>query len=440
MSPLALVLFGMGHIVSGSDIHESAVTQQLREMGVVVTIGHDAAVVNGADVVVYSTAIPPSNVELLQAGRQGIPIRHRSGLLASLCMSLHGIGVAGTHGKTTTSALLVRMLTAAGLEPSSIVGAEVAGQGIGAASGNGEHLVLEADESDGTLDVLPLRSIILTNVDVDHLDYFGSFDDVQNCFADAVARCTGVIVLNADDSHSAKIVNQQRANPQCITFGKSSDATVRVVRWAPSERGSLVTLRFSDADFECDLPLRGEHNALNFAAAVSMSVGLGVDIAVAINAVHDFQGVARRFTERGEFNGALLVDDYAHLPAEISAAISAARTHPHVSGKVVAVFQPNRFHRVAAMSDAYADCFAGANHVVITDVYASGTKKIDGVTGELVVQAIRNAHPDAHVVWAPMRDDIVRAVTDLLEPGDVCLSMGCGDIETFPSELQATRS
>lgn len=435
MSPLALVLATDGHIVTGSDMRESPVTQQLRSQGVSVSIGHDATLVHGADVVVYSTAIPPDNVELVEARRLGIALRHRSGLLASLCAAHRSVGVAGTHGKTTTSALLVRMLQAAQLNPSSIVGAEVHGQGIGASSGSGNLLVLEADESDGTLDVLPLESVIVTNVDVDHLDYFGSFDDVKACFADVVDRCSGVVVLNHDDPHSADIVKENVANPNCITFGFHPDSTVRIVAWSPTKSGIVVELQIQGRVVVCELPLRGEHNASNLAAALAMATGLGVDPQTACDAVADFPGVSRRFTERGDFGGALLIDDYAHLPAEIAAAIAAARTHPQCTGKVIAVFQPNRFHRIAAMADAYADCFTAADKVVITDVYASGTQRIEGVTGELVVHAIRASHPDAEIVWAPTRGDIVSTVRESLKMGDVCISMGCGDIETFPDDL-----
>ena len=186
----------------------------------------------------------------------------------------------------------------------------------------------------------------------------------------------------------------------------------------------------------CVSPLRGDHNAMNIAAAVAMATGLGVDANTACSAVASFSGVARRFTERGDFGGALLIDDYAHLPAEIEAAIAAASSHPSRTGRTIAVFQPNRFHRIAAMADTYADCFDDADIVVVTDVYASGTAFIEGVTGELVVNAIRAAHPTAHVVWAPTRQDIVDFVAETIQSGDVCISMGCGDIETFPDDLQ----
>lgn len=435
MSPLALLLKGLGHSVSGSDMKASAVTQQLTNAGVSVTIGHDAALVRDMDVVVYSTAIPNDNVELVAARNGGIAVRHRSDLLASLCNSLESVGVAGTHGKTTTSALLAHILVTVGKDPSCIIGAEVPGMGIGARAGSSSLFVLESDESDGTLDVLSLSHLIVTNVDVDHLDYFETFAEVQSCFVDAVARTTGHVVLNIDDEGSVPVLHSVSARDNVVTFGRSDRADVRVVEVMPTATGISVELVADGEVAQCALPLRGEHNAMNCAAAVAMAMACGVSLADACRMAESFPGVERRFTERGRFNDALLIDDYAHLPAEIEAALSAARSHPESTGRLVAVFQPNRFHRIAAMADAYAHCFENADLVVITDVYASGTPVIAGVTGELVVKAVRSAHPDAHVVWAPQRKDIVDFVGSFLKPGDVCISMGCGDIETFPDDL-----
>lgn len=440
MSAIALLLVQMGHRVTGSDLLDSGVIAQLRRAGVGITIGHDAALVRGADVVTYSTAIPVENVEIAEAHRLGIPVRHRSGMLASLCASTRAVGVAGTHGKTTTSALLATILDAAGQQPSSIIGAELLGIGVGGSHGDGSLLVIESDESDGTLDVLPLESLIVTNIDVDHLDYFETFDALKQCFADAVSRTSGAVVLNVDDAGSANLVQATAHNSRVSTFGTSPKATVRVATVIPTARGVDVHLVIDSVEYQCQLPLRGDHNALNLAAAVAMAVQLGVEPQLACDAVLSFGGVARRFTERGRYLGALLVDDYAHLPAEIEAAIAAVRSHPEATGRTVAVFQPNRYHRIAAMADAYANCFAAADRVVITDVYASGTEKIDGVTGELVVNAIRSAHPKADVVWAPSRRDTVAAVNDWLQSGDVCISMGCGDIESFPDDLMKAQS
>ena len=435
MSAIARLLVEMGHAVTGSDLHESEVIDELRLRGAEISIGHRESVVHGADVVTYSTAIPATNVELVEARRSGIETRHRSGMLASLCAATNAVGIAGTHGKTSTTALVTAMTTAGGLSPSSIIGADVLG-GNGNVHGDGSLLIIEADESDGTLDVLPLSSLVVTNIDIDHLDYFGTFDAIKLCFGDAVARTGGVVVLNADDEGSADLVRALSKEIRVTTFGRSENSTVRITATASHNEGTLVDVCVADQTYRCALNLRGEHNVMNFAAALAMAIRLGVDPAVACTAASAFRGVARRFTERGDFRGSLLIDDYAHLPAEISSTIDAVRSHPALSGRVVAVFQPNRYHRIATMADSYADCFAHADRVVITDVYASGTQKIEGVTGELVVNAIRRAHNDADVVWAQSRADTVAAVEAWIAPGDICISMGCGDIESFPDDLR----
>jgi UDP-N-acetylmuramate--alanine ligase len=327
------------------------------------------------------------------------------------------------------------MTTAGGLHPSSIIGADVLG-GTGNVHGDGSLLIIEADESDGTLDVLPLSSLVVTNIDIDHLDYFGTFDAIKACFGDAIKRAGGMIVLNADDEGSASLVKALGQDRRVTTFGRSENSMVRITSSIPNNEGTLVEVRVDEQVYKCELKLRGDHNTMNFVAALAAAVQLGVDPAVACTAASAFRGVARRFTERGDFRGSLLIDDYAHLPAEISTTIDAVRSHPALTGRVVAVFQPNRYHRIATMADSYSDCFTQADRIVITDVYASGTQKIDGVTGELVVDAIRRAHPVADVVWAPSRADTVAAVESWIAAGDICISMGCGDIESFPDDLR----
>ena len=434
MSAIGRLLVEMGHLVTGSDLHESEVIDDLRQRGAQISIGHTEAAVHGADVVTYSTAIPSTNVELIEARRIGLETRHRSGMLASLCAATRAVGVAGTHGKTTTTAIITAMTTAGGLHPSSIVGADVLGDS-GSVHGDGSLLVIEADESDGTLDVLPLSCLVVTNIDIDHLDYFGTFDAIKTCFAESIERTPGFVVLNADDEGSTDIVRALGNDNRVTTFGWSENSTVRITSTQPHSNGTSVEVQIAGQSYRCALSLRGEHNAMNFAAALAMSIQLGVDPDVACTAAESFRGVARRFTERGEFRGSLLIDDYAHLPAEISATIDAVRSHPALTGRVVAVFQPNRYHRIATMADSYADCFTHADRIVITDVYASGTQKIEGVTGELVVNAIRSAHHGADVVWAQSRSDTVAAVESWITPGDICVSMGCGDIESFPDDL-----
>lgn len=406
--------------------------------GVAVSIGHDPALVEGVDIVVYSTAIPHDNIELARARETSKQVRHRSGALEALCHRHDCVAVAGTHGKSTTTALLTHMLVDCGLDPSCIVGADVPGLGAGARSGGSGLLVLEADESDGTLEVLAIKNMVVTNVDVDHLDYFGTFEALQEAMRGVIDQVDGVVVMNADDPVSVAIAARlDRATVR--TFGRSEHADARVAAIASVPDGLEVEVVLGGRPVRLAVPLRGEHNALNAAAALAMADVLGADIERAAASLATFPGVQRRFTERGHFNGALLVDDYAHLPAEIEAAIAACRSHPEVVGRVVAVFQPNRYHRIAQMADSYAGCFHGADTVVITDIYASGTPVIEGVTGELVWRAVADAMPGIEVVWAPGRTDVVRAVAARLEAGDGCISMGCGDIETFPDDLVGSR-
>jgi UDP-N-acetylmuramate--alanine ligase len=417
MSAIALLLHKSGHTVSGSDLYESDVIEQLRREGVSVSIGHDASLVLGKDVVLYSTAIPLSNVELVEAQRCGIPVRHRSGILASLCAVHHAIGVAGTHGKTTTTALIAHIMGIAGQSPSSLIGAEVVGAGIGAHYGTSEYFV------------------VLTNVDIDHLDYFATFEAIQECFVEAASVATHHVVLNSDDPGSSPAITALQGNSRVVTFGTKAGSTFRIENERSSDLGVAFELVHGSDRALVASQLRGHHNVMNIAAAIALSVSVGVSLDTAAGAVATFPGVMRRFTERGTFDGALLIDDYAHLPAEIEATLLGARSHPALRGKLIAVFQPNRYHRIATMADTYRDCFTTADIVVITDVYASGTPKIEGVTGELVVQAITQAHPHANVVWAPSRADTVSAVKSVIGTGDVCVSMGCGDIETFPDDL-----
>lgn len=440
MSPIAEVLTGLGHRVSGSDVKQSSVTDSLRASGVAVSIGHSPDNVAGADIVTYSTAVPADNPEIVAARQNGVVVCHRSAVLAALCAATDSIAVAGTHGKTTTSALLARILVATGRDPSCIIGAQVPEFGSGARVGAGATLVLEADESDGTLDVLTPAHLVVTNIDVDHLDYFGSFAGVQQTFADAARRTHGFIVSNADDSRSDPVRAATVGNGNAVTFGFAESADTKVDEFEPTPTGVRFRLTFRGQRQHFDIPLRGVHNAMNCAAAVAMAGLHGVTLAESADAVRDFEGVGRRFTERGHLRGVTLVDDYAHLPAEIEAALDSARSHPALTGRVIAVFQPNRFHRIAAMADAYSDCFDRADHVVITDVYASGTEPIEGVTGELVVDAVRSAHSGLSVVWAKERTDVVREVLSYMQPGDICVSMGCGDIETFPDDLMGAVS
>jgi len=436
MSAIAIVLAEMGHDVSGSDIRERAVLDRVRAAGVSVKVGHDRALVHDRDAVTYSTAIPARNIEVDEARVTGVPCMHRAGMLASICAQAKSLGVAGTHGKTSTTSMLMLILAEAGERPSFVIGGDVTDMGTGAQWTGGEWLVVEADESDGTHLQLPLHGTILTNVDVDHLDHYGSFESIVEGFDRYLAQVAGPKVLCIDDPHCAAMAHRHDA----VTYGTSPEADFVATDLRPGSGSfTFAVLRHGVRLGDVTLPLRGVHNVRNATGALAMAMSIGVDFGVAAAALGRFGGVARRFDVRGVSYGATLVDDYAHLPNEIGAVLAAARGSGDGWQRVVAVFQPNRFNRMAVMWPEYRDAFVDADLVVLTDIYASGTTPIPGITGKLVVNAVLDAHPATRMVWLPRRDDLVDYLSRELRAGDVCISMGCGDVATLPDEVRDRR-
>jgi UDP-N-acetylmuramate--alanine ligase len=444
-SAIAIILREMGHRVSGSDVRESPAVARLRDIGVSVNVPHDDAAVDGCDIVTHSAAVRDSNVELVAARKLGTRVMSRAEMLGWMCAGHDTIAVAGTHGKTTTTTLLALMLRAAGRDPGFLIGADVAQLPASAHFGAGP-LVIEADESDSSHRAIRPRATILTNVDVDHLDEHGSFDGIVDSFDAYLRAVPGQKIVCADDPAARSLARRHAA----ITYGARSgeptggadetdgpDWQARDVRFVAGGTEFVVAGR--DERHHVTLPLRGVHNVRNFLAAFAMAREYGVDANVAIGAMRGFSGVHRRFEVRARDGGATFVDDYAHLPAEIAAVLAAVRAEPVAWRRVIAVFQPNRFNRMAVMSDAYRDAFVDADLVVVTDIYASGTDRIEGVTGRLVVDAVRAAHATARVEWHETRDSLVDFVAREAADGDLCISMGCGDIETFPDEVVARR-
>ncbi len=443
MSAIATVLAQMGNIVSGSDLHETEMTARLRGVGVRINIGHDTSAVRGCDVVAASSAVPDNNIELVAARDNHIAVQTRAEMLAGICAQKYSVAVAGTHGKTTTASMLLMMMRDAGMRPSFIIGGDVAEVGCGARWDDGENLVVEADESDGTHMLLPLRATILTNIDVDHLDHFADFAAIVESFDQFLGTVTGPKVLCGDDAECAALAIKYGAR----TYGidSTSDVIAADISYANggAEFDVLVREVYENSYTKmgrASVHQRGRHNVLNALAAATMAMQLGVDFASIAKTLAHFGGVRRRFDHRGQQDGVTFVDDYAHLPAEIAAVLSGARDGSDTWSRIVAVFQPNRFNRMAVMSQAYADAFVLADVVVITDIYSSGTTKIEGVTGKLVVDAISTAHQYADVQWLPTREQLVDALATQLRVGDLCLSMGCGDIFTLPDEVMARRA
>jgi UDP-N-acetylmuramate--alanine ligase len=356
-------------------------------------------------------------------------------MLASICAQARSVAVAGTHGKTTTTSMLMLILAEAGLRPSFVIGGDVTDMGTGAQWTGGEWFVVEADESDGTHLELPLHGTILTNIEVDHLDHYGSLDAIVEGFERYLAQIPGPKVVCADDPRAAALAVRHQAT----TYGLGP-ADVRAVDIRPVQGSfEFVIERHGVGVVDVHLPLRGLHNVANATGAMAMALELDIDPLVAAAALAKFGGVARRFDVRGVHEGATFVDDYAHLPSEIDAVVRAAKVSGDGWRRVVAVFQPNRFNRMAEMWRDYADAFTAADVVVLTDIYASGTQPIPGVTGKLVVNAVLDAHPRARVVWMPNRHDLVAFLAGEVRPGDVCISMGCGDVASLPDEVLAVR-
>ena len=430
MSAIALILKDMGHTVSGSDLKDSAVTQRLSSRGIVVAIGHAAENLGEADAVTSSPAVGPENPELQAARTHGVPVMPRSEVLAAICSTRRCLAVAGTHGKTTTASMLSLILVEAGMRPSFVIGADVNEIGSNAVWDTGDWLVVEADESYGTFRTLRPDLAVLTSVEPDHLDYYGTFDALRDAFVAFVEQAVDGAVVCADDPEAAAIGRSTAAR----SVGTADDADYRM---SGLEQGrSSVSFRLHGPDGELG-PLHvgvpGVHNARNAAVAAVAALLAGAPYAAAQAALARFAGVTRRFEFRGEAAGVTFVDDYAHLPGEVRVALATAKAGGW--RRIVAVFQPHRFSRTAALADQFGTAFSAADELVVTDVYSAGERAVPGVSGRLIVDAVRPQDPGLTVTYAPGWEELRRTVATILRPGDLCLTLGAGDLTTLPDEL-----
>ncbi len=432
MSAIATVLRAMGHEVTGSDLRESGVTERLRSLGIAVAIGHDAANVGDADLLTQSTAVRADNPEVVEARDRGIPVLARAETLAAVAARKRCIAVAGTHGKTTTASMLSLILVESGLRPSFLIGGEVNEIGTNAAWDVGEWIVVEADESDGTFLHLVPDIAVVTNVEADHLDHYGTFDAVRSAFAEFLASA-GHRVVGADDAEALAIGRAAGAD----LVGLSDDATFTMTAVATARSSVAFDLLGPDGEriARVRVAVPGLHNARNAAVATVAALAAGAPAEAAERALARFGGVARRFEFRGDHGGVTYVDDYAHLPTEVRAALAAARNGDWE--RVVAVFQPHRYSRTAEVGEAFGTAFDDADVVVVTDVYSAGEAPVPGVSGRLVAEAVRARRPDVELHYVAGRTDLVAAVAALLRPGDLCLTLGAGDLTSLPDELMA---
>jgi UDP-N-acetylmuramate--alanine ligase len=430
MSAIATVLQTMGHSVSGSDLKAGPQLDRLASLGVDVAVGHDAVHLGDAEAVSISTAVPASNPEVAAAVERGVPVLTRAETLAAICATRRTVAVAGTHGKTTTSSMLAVALNEARLDASFIIGGEVNDIGTGAVWGGGDLLVVEADESDGTFVELGAEAVVVTSVEPDHLEHYGSFDGLLATFRRFLTEATGPRVVSADEPHAAALAAETGAD----TYGLAEGADWRMTRielgrsrchFDVEHDGSVVAT--------VDLPVPGIHNAQNACAALVMAIRLGADPAAVVRGLARYGGVARRFQFRGEQHGVTFVDDYAHLPSEVKVALAAAKGGGW--GRVVCAFQPHRYSRTQSLWRDFADAFTDADVLVLTDIYSAGEAPRPGVNGELILRAVLDAHPTARVAYLPKRSDVGPYLHRILRPGDLCLTLGAGDLTSLPDEL-----
>lgn len=434
MSAYTAILAELGHSVTGSDVRENPRLDRLRLLGVECMVPQRAEnLPEDLDAVVFSSAVPPTNVEVRAAMARGVRVFTRAQVLAAIVAMRRGLGVAGTHGKTTTSSMIALILRAAGQHPSFLIGSELHEVGANEALDTGEWLVVEADESDGTFLELGLDAAVVTNVDNDHLWYWGDMERLRQAFDRFVTNVGELAVLCADDPFLATLAV---ARPGAVTYGLDPGARYRAVDYSGGPAGSRFTLVVDGTVAgEIRLPVLGSHHAQNATGAAAVTMELGCDFETVQRALAGFGGVARRFEHRGEFDGVAIVDDYALLPPEVRGTIGAAREAGY--RRVIAVFQPFRYARTERMWADFADAFVGADQVILTDVCGFHESPIPGVTGELLVRAVLDAHPDQRVAYFPHRAELAELVPRYTRPGDVVLTLGGGDITTLGDELVA---
>ena len=438
MSAIAEVLTTMGHRISGSDLKATAGLERLRALGVEVYVGHDATQVGGAEYVTRSTAIPDSNPECVRALEEGRPLLSRAQMLGAITRFRRTVAVAGTHGKTTTASMLALALRGAGLRPSFVIGGDVNEIGTGAAWDDGDLFVVEADESDGSFLELAPRLAVVTNVDPDHLEHYGSFEALRASFDRFTGGVDGPVVIGIDDVEGAALADRaRRAGVDVRTVGTAVDADWSIEELRESWEGVGFVLTgptASDPGLSVTLPVPGLHNARNAASAAVLALLVGADPDSVTEALARFGGVARRFEHRGRVAGVVLVDDYAHLPAEVVATVRAARSGNF--DRLVAVFQPHRFSRTEALWSSFGSSFEGVDVLFVTDVYPSGETPRPGVSGHLIVEAVQRDLPYLDVRYVARRDKLLDALMDELRPGDLCLTMGAGDLTSVPTDLR----
>ncbi len=436
MSGLARIVNQLGFCVTGSDLVNSSAIGELEALGIKCYTGHSTGNIDGADLLVVSTAIPAENVELLEAKRRGIPVIHRADLLAQLMKKKKGVAVAGAHGKTTTTSMIAVVLEKNRLDPTVVVGGELAEIGGNAKLGRGEYFVAEADESDGSFLKLEPYIEVITNIEDDHLDYYRSVENIKAAFKEFMSKVPpeGLLVACLDDPAVVELLKEYRG-PLCTYAVNRRDADYTVAEIETHGRCTKGNV-FYRGDFlgALNLSVPGEHNLSNALAAVAVGMFAGLSFSQATWALKDFNGAGRRFQTLFEEGGITVVDDYAHHPSEIVATLKAARQV--CRGRVLVVFQPHRYTRTAILGDRFGGAFRGADEVIICDIYSAGEKPIEGVTAQKIVDAVEKEE-GKKVRYLPDKNKIIDYLLNTVRPGDMIITMGAGNIWQTGIELAA---
>ena len=442
MSGIAEVLHNLGYKVQGSDMAEGANTRRLAELGIKVAIGHRADNLGNAQVVVVSSAVKKDNPEVLAARARLVPVVRRAEMLGELMRLKWSIAVGGTHGKTTTTSMVASMLDAGGLDPTVINGGIINAYGTNARIGAGDWMVVESDESDGSFLRLPATIAIVTNVDPEHLDHYGTFDALRDAFVRFVENIPfyGFAVLCVDHPEVQALI-PRIADRRIVTYGLGVNADVRAANVRLDRGGAdfdvLITHRATNESRSIEglrLPMFGQHNVQNALAAIAVAQEMGLPDEVIRRALGSFSGVKRRFTKTGEAHGITVIDDYGHHPVEIAATLRAARQSYGGSGRVIAVMQPHRYTRLASLKAEFATCFVDADTVIIADVYAAGETPIEGINRDMLVGLVQRAgHRDVTTLGAP--GDLPGMIWHIARPGDVVVFLGAGNITSWAQAL-----
>jgi UDP-N-acetylmuramate--alanine ligase len=424
MRNLARLFLARGITVSGSDLKDSEGLRELAALGAHVRVGHDAEALGEPDAVVISSAIAEGNPELSAARARALPVWARQQAIAAFAHAHRSIAVAGTTGKTTTTSMIARVLEHAGLDPTYLIGGDLNESGSGARAGGGDLFLFEADESDGSFLLTDPAIGVVTNVEMDHVDFYpGGLDELRLAFAEFCARSERLVVC-ADDAGAREAL--RIAGADAVTYGLAADAELRLTVETPGPGGARGTLVVGGSPVSLELRVDGAHNLLDAAAAVAASGIIGVPADDAAHALASFEGVHRRFEHRGSARGAEFYDDYAHVPHELAVTLGVARARR--PRRLVAVFQPHRYSRTQALWKELGASLTGADLVVVTDVYGATQAPIPGVTGALVVDGVRRAAPDARVEYTPHGDDAVSFLAGEVREGDLVITLGCGDV------------